>query len=791
MAFGDTILSLLRWFFGAAQPVGAGQVDHVIEANWDMSGWVALLFLTAAGLFIVVAYLRERGQFSHRRRLLLAMVRATLVALVLFMLYGFSVRPYRIDKPDLILLVDDSMSMSTTDGALEQATSAPLAAAAAATRFDAARDLLLSDQSELLAKLSARYNVQLQLLSQSLAEDVATAILARGPEYPHTPLGTRIKEILRAQRGRPTAAIVVFSDGIVTAGLSLLAVAHDAQRETIPLHLVGFGSSEPTRDLAIRELLVDDVVYVNDVIGFRMLVAADGLAGQTAKLTLRLADSDETLAETTVSIDDEHARVPANLRYQPRSEGEFDFVVEIEPAGGEKNQQNNVRTKRVYVRDEKIRVLYVQAYPNYEFRYLKNLLGREYVDAEGERENPIELHTLLQEADLDYTAIDRTALKVFPVAKRELFAYDVLILGDVNPEFMSRSAVENIVDFVTTRGGGIVFIAGPRSMPMAWRDTPLEALLPIQLRAAVMPSRDEPLTEPIRVSATRLGLLAPHVQLAEGTADNQQAWENLPPLFWMMSCAETRLGARVLVERAGTMADEADRLPIIVLQFVGAGKVVFHATDETWRWRTPGAADAFSRYWSQTIRYLSRARLGEQAGVELSTDQESYRHGEVLRLRARFLDDRLAPNDDDGVTVRLDKHGGPQRSIVLNRIDTARGTFAATVGDLSPGAYHAWMLAPVLSGAAPSCDFQVIDQDQELSRLRTQTDEMEQAARISRGGYYLPGDAAKLLKNLPPGRRVRIQALPPQPLWNSWKLALLFVGLICGEWVLRRSQGTA
>ena len=60
MSFGDTVLALLRWLFGAAQPVGAGQVDHAIEASWDMSVWAALLFLTAAGSFILVAYLWEQ-----------------------------------------------------------------------------------------------------------------------------------------------------------------------------------------------------------------------------------------------------------------------------------------------------------------------------------------------------------------------------------------------------------------------------------------------------------------------------------------------------------------------------------------------------------------------------------------------------------------------------------------------------------------------------------------------------------------------------------------------------------
>ena len=46
------------------------------------------------------------------------------------------------------------------------------------------------------------------------------------------------------------------------------------------------------------------------------------------------------------------------------------------------------------VREEKFRVLLVQAYPSFEFRYLKEML---------KRDNTIQLRYLLQEADVDFT----------------------------------------------------------------------------------------------------------------------------------------------------------------------------------------------------------------------------------------------------------------------------------------------------------------------------------------------------------------------------------------------------
>jgi hypothetical protein len=36
---------------------------------------------------------------------------------------------------------------------------------------------------------------------------------------------------------------------------------------------------------------------------------------------------------------------------------------------------------------------------------------------------------------------------------------------------------------------------------------------------------------------------------------------------------------------------------------------------------------------------------------------------------------------------------------------------------------------------------------------------------------------------------VRIESLPPVPIWNWWPFAALFVVLIVTEWLLRKSVG--
>ena len=233
-------------------------------------------------------------------------------------------------------------------------------------------------------------------------------------------------------------------------------------------------------------------------------------------------------------------------------------------------------SRTVSVRKEQIRVLLVQAYPNYEFRYLKNML---------ERDSTIQLNTVLQDADQEYAELDQSALRGFPVRREDLFEYDVLLFGDVNPAYLSIGVMQNIADFVEKKGGGVAFIAGPLYTPLAYRHTPLAELLPVDLETATPPTGDSggAITEGFRVEPTELGLASPQMQLGTSAEETKQIWANLPKLYWLLETPVLKPAARVLAEHPTLTGADGRKLAVFSLQFVGAGKVLFHATDDTWR----------------------------------------------------------------------------------------------------------------------------------------------------------------------------------------------------------------
>src|SRR5690606_15863476 len=92
------------------------------------------------------------------------------------------------------------------------------------TRWDQARTLLLENNAHLLAELRQRYNVRTYWMGESGRsvtlpdEQYQDQLQAAQPQGQVSRLGTSLSQILEQQRGRPTAAIVLLSDGVTIEG---------------------------------------------------------------------------------------------------------------------------------------------------------------------------------------------------------------------------------------------------------------------------------------------------------------------------------------------------------------------------------------------------------------------------------------------------------------------------------------------------------------------------------------------------------------------------------------------
>lgn len=788
---------IAEWFLGIppAEP-GQGTAWRYGQ-NFPWPAWLLLLFGVGAAVYVVWLYQRDAGHLGRGKRATLVGLRLAAIALLLFMLSEAVVSIERTGLPFVVVILDNSGSMATEDvaGSSEQkeqvATWLAETKLDKATRLNLGKALLLHEEGRFLKQLIENHKLRVYTVAEGESLLGAPAYLRAGDLDPlfaelrdvqaqgdQTRLGDALRGVLNNLRGTPPTAIVLVSDGITTDGEKLSVAARYARQKSVPVYTVAMGNADPVRDLELHNVLVDEVAFVDDPITFSYTLTGHGLAGKKTRVTLKRKDESEPLASAEASVGDDGKPNKLELTFTPHTVGDFEFILEATPLPKESNLKNNSESRRISVRNEKIRVLLADFQPRWEFRELKELLARE---------KTVELKTVLQDSDPEYAQEDLFALPHFPVTKDELFQYDVLIFGDVNPSYLSSSALENLREFVRDRGKGLLFVAGPHHNPISYRGTPLEALLPIELDGVKVPPLDVQITESFRPELTVEGRKGSSIfRFADSERESQEVWQFLPGFFWMVEAEDLKPGAIVYATHP-VRTNSRGKVPVIVTHRFGNGKSIFHATDELWRWRFRTGDTFYGRYWVQVIRYLSRSKLlGKDPTAELSADRKVYRTGETVVLRVKFMDEKLTPTANDGVAVVVERAGGTQKKITLTRVPEAPTVFEGQLSQATEGKYHAWVATPAFAKSPPAEDFEVRPSERETRILRTDTAELQQAAALTGGKMYTLTTADQLPAGIPPGMPVPLETEDPIKLWNHWLALSLFAALLCGEWILRK-----
>jgi uncharacterized membrane protein len=774
----------------------ANDLQISVRWNWDWSPWVTALAAAAVLFTIATVYAREQQFVSRRVRAMLFLLRSISVALVLVMLAQPTIERRRVAPPRMVMLLDVSASMNTRDvPAAELANSS--AATSTLTRREAMEQMLEHGTDSLLESLRTRFHVEVVRFAN--ASELITVPEA-GAEHAEseqpapfepaaaeaetsaaaTRLGDAIEFALRQLPGPRPAAIVALTDGINTAGLSIAEAAARARTLGVPLYTVGIGSDRARADVRVSDVLVEEIVFPGDRLQIEAGVRDSGFQGKTARVILREVGTDQILAEVPVTLGGDGEPQAVRLALRPTEPGPMRLELLVDEQPGEEDTANNRIEVTVDVRDQPIRALLVDSTPRFEFRALKSLL---------ERDPAIDLRVWLQDADPDYASVDQAALRAFPATEAELLEYDVILLGDVDPQLLPPQTWDLLESFVSREGGGLAAIGGAHFMPAAYSNvSEVRRLLPIDTSAAYRnTSAIAAAAASQRIAPTPTGLQDPSLQLGETPDASNAIWSELPPIVGSLPKYTAKPGAQVLATPSDATADNVGQQPpVIIRHYVGAGEVLFHATDETWRWRWRNDDRYFARYWGQAVRRLARGRLLRSVG-SLSTDRPEYQPDDPVVIRAR-LRSTAGAVDQDAATVEVTGDSTPTRRIQLTRRGAYSGVYETTLHDLPADRYVAQII-PAGAATPLSTQFVVASPAAELSQLVTNSAGLAEAAGTTGGKHYTVKTATRLAQELPPAKPTAIEQLPDEPLWNShWFLICLCITLGL-EWLTRRRNG--
>ena len=801
----NALKAVVEWYLGIP-PADPGQgtawtYSHKTPWPSGMPDWAVLLCGLGLLAFIIWVYIRDASRCRWPARVGLMGLRLLAVVLIGVMLTELTLSVDRTGLPFIAVMIDQSASMSLEDqyeGDIETAIKELIAKQATQdrSRLGIAKTLLTRDDGEFLKRLVERHKIRIYQFSETAApagnneyirsEEIPELlplikkIQAAGPQTRPNP---SVQKVLSDFRGTPPSAIIVISDGITSTNdadkLSIAAQA--ARRDAVPIYTVAIGSEEPARDINLYDTVVDEVAFVDDPITFTAKLKGFGFKKRSIDVALKDKKTDRVLNRTTVDVNGNGQSQPVEVTFVAEDAGEYEFVLEAAPLTREANVVNNVNTRHVSVREGRIRVLLIDSAPRWEYRELKNLL---------EREQTVELHTVLQDADPAYSRQDRSAQALdgrFPVKRDQLFAYDVILFGDVDPKYLSSGVMENLRDFVREAGGGLMMIAGPNYNPGEYHGMVLETLLPIELAGARIPSPDVPILDAFHPELTIQGQKGSMIfRFAETETASQQVWNTLPGMYWMVEAPKRKPGTVVFAQHPLRSGSDG-KFPVIVMLRYGAGKVVFHATDELWRWRFRSGDLYYGRYWIQAIRYLSRTRLlGKSKNLDFDSDRDEYDQDDTVHLRVRFLNEQHMPDEDNGVQVVIEREGGGREELELRRLPQVPTVFEGQIRRAREGTYHAWVAQPSFKEAPQSIDYRVEPPRRETSNRSLDRAELTAAAKITRGKAYTLATVGQLPDDIPPGEPIPIESEDPIPLWNRWEVLLLFAGVLTIEWLVRK-----
>ncbi|MBM4036186.1 MAG: hypothetical protein FJ291_31005 [Planctomycetes bacterium] len=698
-------------------------------------------------------------------------LRVASLALLLYLLLQPSVTFTKSEeiKPHVALLLDTSGSMSVVDTGRDK------------PRIKEAVEALRD--SKLLDKLGEKAKLDLfgfdTGISRLKPESLETLDKAVGTG---TSLGLAIAQIRDELRGEDLAGVAIFSDGRDNTGSDPLEAAKDLKA---PVYTVGFGRPKPKEvkekecDLSIVNVSHDKRIVVGHTSDVTVTVGMKGFGARSVPVELVLDGA--VVERSAVALSPDRPERQVSMKLKPTSPGQFVYAVRVPADPAEGNKANNEKPMPVFVADPVSRVLYVEASPRWEYKYLSNVL-RAYKNVEYTsviRMAPGKM--TIQGTNLAESA--RIATMTVP----ELQRLKAIIVGDVPSSFFKPDQLAAIAALVE-QGGAVLLMGGKASFGTeGFAGTPLARVLPLQLQR--LPSyMERKIGEGFRVELTPEGRAHPAFQGVK------QSWAKAPELISLMAAGEVKPGATVLMKTT----DGSD-LPLVVAHHYGKGKAIVVLTDSTWRWWLGMAEGRVEEnlmivFWRQLITWLMPEQQAEKErrAVQVVADKLSYELNQPVTLTITAVDADGKAVANAKVVCHAYAPDGKVYELAATHTKGGEGAPDAYAASFTPhvgGRYKVVATAQAGGSDLGRDELALIvgDTSVEMNETDPNRDLLKKLANTAAGRYYEPVDTARIADDLVVNTKKHTWT-EKKEVWDKWWVFLTFLALISAEWVIRRRR---
>lgn len=773
---------------------------------WIASDWwpAALLLGGLAFLFTLWSY--ARAELSWQLRIGCGLLKGAAVGLLAIML----LEPMRREERPVpgsnlfLLLADRSQSLTLKDEGQSKSREEQLAD-------------LLDRENPWQVRLGQDFELR------HYEFDRQSASVADFNDYQANGDASSLNSALRTTIGRyqdrPVAGVILFTDGNAT---DLNAETQDWS--TFPaIYPVTIGQAEPPKDIRLSRLTASETNFEAAPVTINSEVVAHGYAGESIVVEL-LDELGESLQQQVIDQvrDDRPFAVrfltrpvisgPVFYRVRAFAKGKVEEFEQPEESD-EATLLNNERMVCVARARGPYRILYVAGRPNWEYKFL-NRAVREDPEVElvgliriAKREpkftfrarddgsNPLfrgfeadaeEVEQFDEPVIVRFNVADQEELRGgFPKSAEELFGYDALILDDIEAEHFTEDQKSLIQEFVSQRGGGFLMLGGQESFADGDYDrTPISDLLPVYLS----PSKALKGSQSFRLELTREGTLETWLRTRPTEREEARRLAELPPMKTLNRVGLLKPGATLLAQVRNA---DGDKYPALATQRFGKGRTAAMLFGDVWRWqlnRPDNESDEAGRTWRQVMRWLI-AEVPRR--VEVSVQHLDDDPNRPMRIQVKVYDEEYRPLDNAIVSLNLFTPDGSEINLSANPEYKSSGTYTANFASRNPGPYHVEAVAKAddNSDVGTAETGWVADPlAREFEALTPNAKLLESLASQTGGEVLEPNKLDDFVESLQQ-RKVPVTEEHIFPVWHKWSIFLLAVGLLIGEWGLRRWRG--
>jgi hypothetical protein len=566
-----------------------------------------------------------------------------------------------------------------------------------------------------------------------------------------TDIVSRLDQLLNEESEFPLTALVLLSDGRDLGGKSLAALQEALSRKQVPVYAAGVGSEREPLDIAALE--VRSPPFAVKGLPIRVTARVKTVLKEPVPAQVEVLSKAQPVAIKEVTLGVREAE-QVELGCSPGESGLFRFTFRCKTAPGETFPvENNSMDFAVNVRDEKVKVLFLDWKPRWETRFALNIF---------QRMEFIELNSIIALVQENTTLKRGVGKGAWPESLAALETYDLIVLGDLPDDLLSPAEWQDVKAAVLEKGKTVCFIGSGQRDPAP--AAVAGALLPVRPRKLGGDPKFQP-TDLFDLAATDTGAFHPTTfLLARGL-------KRVPETPQTRSLPDTQ--ALVLDAKSGE--------PVVCGRFLEKGKTMLVDTDLLWKLLNPTMLSAHAEIYIGLVAWAVEGGFAETADGESKTrlglDRRTLVAGNRLQVWASgsSADSVVEALGEDG-TVLAQAKAAPARA------DSALAR--AEFENLPPRD-----IVFRLRGTEAKSGHTVIVEDYpELKFLSLNEDFLRRLTSATGGEYRRFTELGKLFLQMQPKERVEKQ----ERIWRLWDagsvLALLVV-LITLEWVWRKWVG--